>query len=470
MRDAKVRIKNIKLQNFKNVGCGEIEISNFSNEQTCSADIVGIYGQNGSGKTAIIDALHYIQVLLSGQSLDQDFINYISCDQQVAKIEILFSVKYSDIMYDAVYQITFEKNQDNDYWIQNETITSSTVKSGKKSTKRLIEYKKQNETFLPKIRYDEFVSKDKDIAIDLIVAKKMAEKNKCSYIFGLDSHKIYQRVMEKNKDVLDIDDELNDLFKIIYALHYYSSMNLFVLRNSHSAVIGADFLLPVAFKMNDNEKIAKGDLVITFREPNLLDNEKFDILKHIIDQENIVIKQIIPGLELNIKDYGEQILENGKEGRKIDLLSTRNGISIPIRYESEGIIKIISILNALISAYNSSDVCLAIDELDAGIYEYLLGELLGIFSDGAKGQLIFTSHNLRPLEVLKNNNVIFSTTNPQNRYIKLSKIKKNNNLRDVYLRAISLDGQDEILYEKTDNIKITRAFRNAAKVVINDQK
>ena len=174
MRDARVRIKNIKLQNFKNVGCGEIEISNFSNEQTCSADIVGIYGQNGSGKTAIIDALHYIQVLLSGQSLDQDFINYISCDQQVAKIEILFSVKYSDIMYDAVYQITFEKNQDNDYWIQNETITSSTVKSGKKSTKRLIEYKKQNETFLPKIRYDEFVSKDKDIAIDLIVAKKMA--------------------------------------------------------------------------------------------------------------------------------------------------------------------------------------------------------------------------------------------------------------------------------------------------------
>ena len=49
-------------------------------------------------------------------------------------------------------------------------------------------------------------------------------------------------------------------------------MNLFVLKNSHSAVIGADFLLPVAFKMKDNEKIAKGDLVITFREPNLLDS------------------------------------------------------------------------------------------------------------------------------------------------------------------------------------------------------
>ncbi len=470
MKEAKVRIKNIKLQNFKNVGYGEIEFSKKQNEQIYPADIIGVYGQNGSGKTAVIDALHYVQVLLSGQSLDKDFVNYISYNQKTAKIEIVFLVEYTDIKYDVVYQISFEKNEDDEYYIQDEIITSSTIKAGKKSTKRLIEYTNKNDFFQPKVRYDEFVSKNKDIAIDLIVAKKIAEKNKCSYIFGSDSQKIYHKFTAQYKDILKTDNELNDMLRIIYALYYYSSINLFVLRNSHSAVIGADFLLPVAFKMKDDEKVTKGDLVITFREPNLLDNEKFDILKHVIDQENIVIKQIIPGLELNIKDYGEQTLENGKEGRKVDLLSTRNGISIPIRYESEGIIKIISILNALISAYNSSGICLAIDELDAGIYEYLLGELLGIFSDGAKGQLIFTSHNLRPLEVLKSNNVIFSTINPQNRYIKLSKIKKNNNLRDVYLRAVSLDGQEEVLYEKTDNIKITRAFRNAAKVVLNEYK
>lgn len=467
MKEAKVRIKNIKLKNFKNVGYGKIEFSQKNDEQISPADIIGIYGQNGSGKTAVIDALHYIQILLSGQSLNKDFVNYISYNQQTAKIEIAFLVEYPDIKYDVVYQISFEKNKDNEYSIQNETITSSTIKAGRKSTKRLIEYTNGNEVFQPKTRYEEFVSIYKDAAIDLIVAKKIAEKNKCSYIFGSDNQKIYHKIIINYKDILN-DNELNDTLKIIYALSYYSSINLFVLKNSHSAVIGADFLLPVAFKMKDDEKVTKGDLVITFREPNLLDNEKFDILKHVIDQENIVIKQIIPGLELNIKDYGKQLLENGKEGNKVDLLSTRNGISIPIRYESEGIIKIISILNALISAYNSSGVCLAIDELDAGIYEYLLGELLGIFSDGAKGQLIFTSHNLRPLEVLKSNNVIFSTINPLNRYIKLSKIKKNNNLRDVYLRAVSLDGQEEVLYEKTDNIKITRAFRNAAKVVLNE--
>lgn len=36
---------------------------------------------------------------------------------------------------------------------------------------------------------------------------------------------------------------------------------------------------------------------------------------------------------------------------------------------------------------------------NGGIFEYLLGELLNIISEKGKGQLIFTSHNLRPLEI-----------------------------------------------------------------------
>ncbi len=36
--------------------------------------------------------------------------------------------------------------------------------------------------------------------------------------------------------------------------------------------------------------------------------------------------------------------------------------------ESEGIIKIVSILNVLIQAFGNSSICLVIDELDAGIF------------------------------------------------------------------------------------------------------
>ena len=64
-----------------------------------------------------------------------------------------------------------------------------------------------------------------------------------------------------------------------------------------------------------------------------------------------------------------------------------------------------------------------IDELDSGIYEYLLGECLEVMQDKAKGQLIFTSHNLRPLEILENDSLLYTTVNPENCYIKSSYIK-----------------------------------------------
>ena len=69
-----------------------------------------------------------------------------------------------------------------------------------------------------------------------------------------------------------------------------------------------------------------------------------------------------------------------------------------------------------------------VDELDSGIYEYLLGECLEVMQDKAKGQLIFTSHNLRPLEILENDSLLYTTVNPENCYIKSSYIKNTQNI------------------------------------------
>ena len=102
-----------------------------------------------------------------------------------------------------------------------------------------------------------------------------------------------------------------------------------------------------------------------------------------------------------------------------------------------------------------------IDELDSGIYEYLLGECLEVMQDKAKGQLIFTSHNLRALEVLNNKDIMFTTTNENNRYIRFKNVKANNNFRDVYFHDILLGGQNECIYEATNPYMIARAFRLA---------
>ena len=176
---------------------------------------------------------------------------------------------------------------------------------------------------------------------------------------------------------------------------------------------------------------------------------------------NLVLQELVPGLTIGITELGTQLQESGVQTCSIQLTSLKNQKSIPLQYESEGIKKIISILHLLIGVYNKSSLTVAIDELDSGVFEYLLGELLRIIAEKGKGQLIFTSHNLRPLETLDRGFIAFTTTNPENRYIRLINVKNNHNLRDFYYRDIMLGEQNEPIYEPTNNYDIALAFREA---------
>ena len=176
---------------------------------------------------------------------------------------------------------------------------------------------------------------------------------------------------------------------------------------------------------------------------------------------NVVLTQLVPGLTIGIKQLSEIVLKDGKIGNNIQLVSLKNGKEIPFSYESDGVKKIVSVLQLLIAVYNHPSVTVAIDELDAGIFEYLLGEMLHIISEKGKGQLIFTSHNLRPLETIDKGFIAFTTVNPENRYIRMTNVKGNNNLRDFYFRDIVLGEQNEPVYNPTNNAEIAMAFREA---------
>jgi hypothetical protein len=191
--------------------------------------------------------------------------------------------------------------------------------------------------------------------------------------------------------------------------------------------------------------------------------EIYDLFSSIIEAINIAIKSLIPNLQIDIEEKNKEKKTDGKDYIKLEIYSCRDNNRFLIKYESEGIKRIVSLLNYLISVYNSENVCLVVDELDSGVFEYLLGELLGMLYKEMKGQLIFTSHNLRILEKLGSNNIICSTTNPQNRYIRLKGIEKNHNKRDFYIRAITVGGQKEELYDEDDLLAMSYAFRKAGR-------
>lgn len=423
------------------------------------AEILGIYGQNGSGKTAIVDALYFLQKVMVGADLDQSLEDYMTIDSDTAEIFADFNIFMDGIVFEIGYTLSLSR-EEKEIVINREILRSAKNENGIRTNKTTFMDYQRDQTdviFKPQKRLDEILEANKEIKTDLIVARKMAEKSNCSYIFGESSREIFCREYKNGFQQFSV---------IISSLFEFALKDLFVIRNTHSGVISANFVLPMAFRIENDNIGAKGDFAVPLTEPILVDEERKNLLETIVEQINIVLYTIIPGLQVTIKNYGKQSLDNGEEGWKLELMSKREGMKeIPIRMESEGIIKIISILNALIQAFGNPSICLVIDELDSGIFEYMLGELLDIFKKSAKGQLIFTSHNLRALEMIDKESIMFSTTNPDNRYIHMKNVRESNNLRNMYIRSITLGGQLEQIYEETDSLKIARAFRKAGRGV-----
>ena len=459
MKERIVRLAALRLVNIKNVENGRIIMPNALHKRLAekNAEVLGIYGQNGSGKTAVADTFYYLRKIMTGGHLEDDCAEYIDANFEQAEIEAEFIIYSGDIIYEAGYRIILHK-ADQGVEILQESLGFAKHSDGFRSNKTVfMDYRRSEKTtvFTPKKRFYEAVEGDKERKTDLMVAKKIAEKSKCSYIFGENSREIFCREYENN---------FKDCSEIIKALYRFADKELIVIRSTHSGVILADVLLPVPFQMVGNGAARNGNFRFPLKEPAIIHAEQKNILDTVLEQMNTVLYTIIPGLHLEIKDYGIQMTDSGEKGYKIELLSVRDNIPpIPIRMESDGIIKIISIMYVLIRAFGKPSVCLVIDELDSGIFEYMLGELLDIFNRCARGQLIFTSHNLRALEMLEEENIMFSTNNPSNRFIHMKKIHCSRNLRDVYLRGITLGGQEEVIYEETDSLKIARAFRKAGR-------
>ena len=89
-----IRIQRASIRNFRNVESGEIRFPcNYSEDIFApKADVLGIYGQNGSGKTTFIDALEILKTLLSGQKVGAELSDCISYGQEKAELQFEFSI------------------------------------------------------------------------------------------------------------------------------------------------------------------------------------------------------------------------------------------------------------------------------------------------------------------------------------------------------------------------------------------
>lgn len=456
-----IRIESITINNFKNVTMGTI---NFENKRKAyKSSVLGLYGQNGSGKTALIDAIQLLKFALCGNQIPDKYADYINVDSEFATLKYELVARFNEEEYKVWYEFSLRKTIDElvtnveeigtgesaKVELFDEVLSFSYESKEQKLRKAPLIDTRGDELFAPKAKLVELVGDDKNQYMDLLVTKRLVKTTSRGFIFSRELINQYRKNCK------------NSIYmRLIEGLYSFAHRELFVIGTESIGLISLNEL-PLVFKYRNDNSETVGRVMISLDRPTLIPEESYGIVKKVVDNMNIVLEQIVPGLKIGIVDLGAAMTKDGKVAKQIQLMSLKNSREIPFCYESEGIKKIVSILQLLIVVYNHPSVTVAVDELDGGVFEYLLGELLNIISEKGRGQLIFTSHNLRPLETIDKGFIAFTTTNPKKRYIRFTNVKGTNNLRDFYYRDIVLGEQSEPVYNPTNNFEIALAFREA---------
>ncbi len=476
-----IKIKEIILSGLKSVKNGKVEflsskknkkaeINENGNEFTEALgnklpDILGFYGQNGSGKSSIIDASSILKVLFSGNELPSKVRDYINVETKKMIIKIKFAILINDILFDVEYEVIIEPKNDSD----GVFVSKESLSYNKKDNEILLQSKMSlnydyngtvNNFISPKTRMDSIIGENKDNLIELNVIKNECYSNSQSFLFN-------------KKFIPFIKNDDSDFRLILGWINFYSLFQMMIINNKDFGQINMDQLLHIPFagkndsiidENNIKDNYFAGDWYIKLFESGSIKKEYFDPFNRVIEQINLVMQSFIPDLQIDCIWY-DALDEKGNEIKKYEFVSVRGDKRFPLRCESDGIKKLISICCGLISYYNNSSFFLAIDELDSGIFEYLLGDILEVLKSG-KGQFIFTSHNLHPLEVLSTKNIILTTTDANERYIPFISIHPTNNARDTYIRYIYMGDYKKSLYLQTNTSELSHALKKAGKIEI----
>lgn len=525
------RIKKIEFLNFRNIASGSVEFPNskISDYYDGAPSIIGLYGQNGSGKSSVIMALGILKDVLSGQPLNNKYASSIryGCENCSLKFSFAMYTKTIDdngkelfspeeaACYDVEYSFDIFRRKedysdlgDNERTKENLAIENEvfkyrmTFKSGKVIIPKQVfidtssAKSKKSSFFGSALKERLFTGFDDEVLQQYKEIFAVAQSKSQSFVFSPRTinllGKTMNRICEDDKmnaafqsweeyessselmtkmenSFKDEDVQESYYYAMIIGIPYYLVKNLRLFGRAYLHVI--DTVTTGITNINTNLPlllwshiqgwgVSSIQISLNMDGPTHVAEKLFKYVNHSLNAVSDVLEKIVPNVRLNIVDYGKQLNNENEETHYFELTSNRDGVTIPLKYESDGIRRIVSILSLLIAAYNDASFTVAIDEIDSGIFEYLLGELLSVMADSIKGQLVFTSHNLRPLEVLPSKYLCFTTTNPDNRFSKITN-RGNSNLRDTYFRTIVLNTGKEPIYNRTDKYEIELAFYKA---------
>lgn len=474
MTNTWVRLTAVTLENFKNVVHGSLDLS----ADNGVGSLLALYGQNGSGKTALIRGLAFLKSLLSGRPLPEDFGDSIHVKAPSARLAFEFHVTPETEGEEAIrlaYEVVLARKKPeeaSEQWPADPIRETAEIHSekfivwlpGTAGARKtcLIDTADACLPFGPRVRLQTLVGGDRTVLSNLQAERRLAQGRRQSFVF---SGALYQAIKAKlERESTAASSVSRKVATLIARLRLYGMAELFVIEPEQTGLVSLN-ALPLQMKTEPSPEHmgVSGAVLLPMSGVGWIPEALLPAVTHIIGEVNLVLNQLVPGLTVQCRERYRETGPKGEGRVAVELVSLKNEEPISLRYESDGIKKIFSILHLLICAYNNRTVTVAIDELDAGVFEYLLGELVRLMSDHGWGQLIFTSHNLRVLETVNRKFIAFTSADPTRRYVRMKNIKGTNNLRDVYYRDIFLGTGNEVppLYTPTRNADIAMAMRKA---------
>lgn len=476
-----MRINKIVIDNFKNVVHGELSFEN--KRRPDGSSILALYGQNGSGKSALIDSILAFKLLLMGDELPQRFADFINKEAEFARFVFIFDTGTTPIKYEVEFG-----NDDGFPRIINETVR---IAGSDTNRFRTIFTTDGYEHFGPKSLLQTMSKED-------INDMECCHRRGASFFFSSKESFVEVKNERGTRSIKMTTDPFpadSDCTWVAELAHAEAEAYLYVVGTKEA------------------ENIESGRLTIPYDyintgmvfEPEPIEVDGgYGVFEYAVDREgvwnavdvstdpnnflpipyelcvtlenglfksiNYILEQLVPGMSVRLANAEDaHVIVDGIPMANVYIESCRENYSIPLSCESRGVQKLVSIAWLLVNVYNNPNFVAVIDEIDSGVFEYLLGEILKTIAEGGEGQLICTSHNLRPLEVIDKGYIAFTTTNPENRYMRLKNVKPTNNLRDFYYRSIFLGGQKESIYEPASSGDLSMGFI-MANSGLNDEK
>ena len=417
----------VKAKNFKSLK--DIEF-NLNKTKTKTNQFISIYGENGSGKTNIVELFKFLQQSAMARAIDiamnklpKEFFKMQEemADKMPTEIRQIFELSLDlkeyrmiDEKEETEIEYGFKiNNKEGFYYIKfnNEIIEEKLYYIAGKQRAYLFELKKEYNKIIKTLNKNIFIN---DKYNEELIDEIDKYWGKYSFLSLLSFE-----MVEKNKEYIDnnISKNITEVIDKIWEMTVHVDKGI-------SKIMAASL-----------ERVKKLDNIQRgFVEKNQLNelNKYKNVLNIFFTQAYADIKEV----KYNITEKEDKIYYelyfNKMIGGKIK--------SIPSKMESEGTRRILNQFDTLIGSLLGETVI--IDEIDNGIHDLLMKNIIMSIKDEITGQLIITTHNTLLLEILPKEYIyILSTDYNGNKTINSIKdygikIQKNNNARDLYFKGV----------------------------------